>query len=151
MLRGAAFFLRELFAPHVLILDVSLGEVIGAEALAGGEIGGAIVEASQGGLEAPLRVRGRTRTAAAEILLEFNFQRADIALDPAQFFINAGHRGAPEVPEIPAKTAQFLTIVQGRKAQGAASIGLAGDMSERELGRADSRPQTLSLQSSTGV
>src|ERR1700761_4129390 len=111
VLRVAPFFLRELLSPHVLILHVSLREIAGAKTLAGRKIAGPIGVALDVGLEAPLRIGGRTRTAAAEILFVFNFERAKVAFDLVQFFVNAwwhaGTRGGGLMAQVP-------TIVQRR-------------------------------------
>ena len=89
MLGVAAFFLRELLAPHVLILHVGLRKVAVAEPLAGRKFGGAIGVALDVRLDAPLRVVWWTRATTAEILLELNFKRADVAFDLVQFFVDA--------------------------------------------------------------
>ena len=90
---GGPFLLRDLLAPHVLILRVGLLDVVEAEALTGAQLGDALVVAPYQGVHAPLRVRRRTRSPAAEILLVFDLQRADVPLDLAKIVVDGGHSG----------------------------------------------------------
>src|SRR5215469_12166160 len=81
MLLRAGLLLDDLLAPHVLILGVGLGQVVVAETLSVVEVRHMLGTAANQTVESPLRIRGRAFASATEILLEFDFQGADFALD----------------------------------------------------------------------
>ena len=83
MLRRAAFLLHGFLAPHIHVLGVGLREVREAESLPETQFRGAFVIAAHQAFQAPLRVRGRPRTPAAEELLVLDLQPANIFFDLA--------------------------------------------------------------------
>src|SRR5277367_3961431 len=91
MLRRSGFFLDQLLPPHVLILRVRRSQIAIAESLPRRKLSRPVRVALQIRLQPPLRIRRRPRTPAAEILLKFYFQRADVPLDLSEFFVNSCH------------------------------------------------------------
>ena len=76
-----------LLPPHFLILGVGLRQIVEPEALPEVKFRRALVYAAQQTIHAPLRVRGRPWTAAAEELLVFDLQRASVPLDLIQIVV----------------------------------------------------------------
>ena len=101
VLGEGAFFLHQFLAPHFHIFRVGLAQVVVTEALAGAQVAAALRIAPNQRLHTPLRIRGRTRAPATEVLLVLNLQRADIPLDLTEFLVYGGH-GKCERGEIPA-------------------------------------------------
>src|SRR5579859_379288 len=86
------FLLNHFLAPHVLILSVGLGQIVESKALCEAKLAGALVVPAYKALRAPLGIRGRPLTPAAEKLLVFDLQGADIPLDLTEIFVDGGHK-----------------------------------------------------------
>src|ERR1700722_8210874 len=91
--RRSGLFLYQFLAPHVVIFGVGLGQVAVAKALAGSKFRGAIRIFFQHYFQSPLGIGRRPRTAPAKVLFVLYFERADIALNTAQIFVDARHGG----------------------------------------------------------
>ena len=94
VLLSAGFLLHDLFAPHVLIFGVGLLKIVESEALREAQIAHSFVVAAHHVVDAPLGIGGRARPTAAEELLVFDLERADVALDLAEVVVDSGHGGA---------------------------------------------------------
>ncbi len=92
MALDAAFFLLLRFlAENVFVLGVGLREVIQAETLAVFEVAAALAVAFDRQFDAPFDFRRRTLSAAPEILVVFDLELADVALELAQILVDGRH------------------------------------------------------------
>ena len=87
----AFFFLLRFLAEDVFVLGVGLGEVVQAESLAVFQVAAALGIALYDQFNAPFDFGGRALAAAAEILVVFNFELADVAFEPRQFLVDGRH------------------------------------------------------------
>ena len=85
------FFLHQLFAPQILILRVSLRQVVVTESLPRAKLSHPLRITPHQRIHAPLRIRGRPRTPAAEELLVLDLQRPHVAFDLVEVFVDCGH------------------------------------------------------------
>src|SRR5215831_4542097 len=99
-LDGALFLLLRFLPEDVFILCVSLREVVEAEALVRLQFAATLVITLDEKVYAPFDFRWRTLPAAAEILVVFDLELADVLFDLTQIFVNGRHvlRGPPEPP-----------------------------------------------------
>src|SRR6202030_851364 len=89
-LHRAFFFLLGPLAKNIFVLGVSLGEIVVAKSLAVLHIAGAFAVPFDHQFDAPLNLIGRTLTAAAEELIVFDLQLANVAFELTEFFVDGG-------------------------------------------------------------
>ncbi len=87
----AAFLLHQLLAPQILILRIRLRQVVVTESLPGAQLSHPLRVPPHQRIHAPLRIRGRPRTPAAEELLVLDLQRPHVAFDLVEVFVDCGH------------------------------------------------------------
>src|SRR4029077_20840243 len=90
-LRAAFFLLLRALAENIFVLRVGLRQVVVAKALAELQIAAAFSVALDDLLDAPFDFGRRTLPAATKILVVFDFELADVALELPKLFVHAGH------------------------------------------------------------
>src|SRR5579859_5422698 len=94
------FLLLGFLAEDVFVFSVSLREVVETEALVRLHVPATLVIALDEKIDAPFDFSGRTLPTAAEILIVFDLELADVLFDLAKIFVNGRHvaRESPEPP-----------------------------------------------------
>src|SRR5260370_30078820 len=85
------FLLRHFFPEDIFVFRVGLQKIVKAESLREFQFAAAFRVALHEHIDAPRDFRGRTLPAAAEILVVFNLELADVALELAEFFFDGRH------------------------------------------------------------
>ncbi len=85
------FLVLRFFAEDILVFGVGLGEVVQAEPLAVLQIAATLGIALDHQFNTPLDFGRRALSAAAEELVVFNFELADVAFELRQFLVDSRH------------------------------------------------------------